>query len=88
MKSIRSAEELYEEMDKLDRDNSVTQFSIPGKGKYTMVYEDHEKTIQEEVDEDEELKKMIHESRREYKEGRYVTMSEFIKSTYEEDFFK
>lgn len=42
----------------------------------------------EELDEDDELKKMIHESRRDYKEGRYVTMSEFIKSTYEEDFFK
>lgn len=53
-----------------------------------MVYEEREKTIQEEVDEDEELGKMIHESRKEYKEGRYVTMSEIIESNYEEDFFK
>ncbi|MBP1968517.1 hypothetical protein J2Z83_000609 [Virgibacillus natechei] len=87
MKNINSAEELYEELEKLGKDNSLTRFSIPGKGRFTLVYEENEKTIQEEVDEDEELKQMIHESRKDYKEGRYVTISEFIKSTYEKDFF-
>lgn len=88
MKHVYSAEELYAELDKLNKDNSVARFSIPGKGKFTLVYEEQEKTIQEEVDSDDELKKMIHESRKEYKEGRYITMSEFIKSTSDEDFLK
>lgn len=45
-------------MDKLGKDNSITRFSIPGKGRFTLVYEENEKTIQEEVEEDEELKQM------------------------------
>ena len=85
MKSIHSAEELYNEMAKLDNDNSITQFSIPvpGKGDFTLIYDDghQEKTIQEEVTEDEELKKMIHESRKDYKAGRYITIDEFIQSS-------
>lgn len=52
------------------------------------LYQEHEKTIQEEVEEDEELKQIIHESRKDYREGRYVTTSEFIESVYNKDFFK
>ncbi len=43
-----------------------------------MVYEENEKTIQEEVEEDTELKEMIQESRKEYKEGKYKTTGEII----------
>lgn len=88
MKNIHSPEELYEELDKLNKENTVTQFSVPGKGNFTLVYEKDEKTIQEEVEQDKELKKMIHESRKEYLEGRYKTTSEIIEIMYKKDSFK
>lgn len=86
MKNINSPEELYEELDKMSQKNAISKFYVPGKGNFTLVYEEKgEKTIQEEVDSDEELKEMIHESQREYKEGRYRTTSEIVESIYKED---
>ncbi|MFD1361117.1 hypothetical protein [Lentibacillus salinarum] len=51
-----------------------------------MVYEENEKTIQEEVEEDTELKEMIQESRKEYREGKYKTTREIIDKMYKKDF--
>ena len=81
MKNINSPEELYKEFDKMNEDNTVTKFCVPGRGNFTLVYEEkREKTIQKEVDSDVELQKMFHESRKEYKEGRYRTTSEIVDS--------
>ncbi len=88
MKNINTPKELYEEMEKLNKSNSVTKFSIPGKGKFTLVYEENEKTILEETEEDTELKEMINESRKEYKEGKYKSTNEILDSMYNEDFKK
>ncbi|RKQ34331.1 hypothetical protein [Oceanobacillus halophilus] len=88
MKNINSPEELYKELETLNKENKISRFSVPGKGRFTLVYEEREKTIKEEVDEDEELKRMIQESRREYKEGKYKSTSEIIKSMFNEDYLK
>lgn len=76
VKNINSADELFIELEKLNKDNSVLQFSVPGKGKFTLVMQESDfTTIQEDVDADDGFKKMIHESRNDYKEGRYKTTS-------------
>lgn len=88
MSQINTPEELFIELNKLTRDNSVKQFIVPRKGKFTLVYLEEAKTIGEEMEVDKELKEMIHESRKDYKEGRYKTTNEFIDSINEEVFFK
>ncbi|WP_269411158.1 hypothetical protein [Lentibacillus daqui] len=88
LKHINTPEELYEELDKLNKEHTVSQFYVPGKGTFTLACEEREKTIKEEMEEDEELREMINESRREYREGKYVTTEELIRSIDEKDFFK
>lgn len=87
MKNINSSVELYEELNKMNVDNAVSKFNVPGKGNFTLVYEEKkgEKTIQEEVESDAELKGMLHESQREYSEGRYRATREIVESIYNED---
>ncbi|SFD43929.1 hypothetical protein SAMN05216238_101343 [Lentibacillus persicus] len=88
MKHINSPEELYAELEKLNKSNSASTFSVPGKGKFTLVYEDNEKTIQQEVEEDPELREMILESRKNYKKGEYKTTDELIDSLYDRKYKK
>ncbi|GGB44770.1 hypothetical protein GCM10011409_22970 [Lentibacillus populi] len=85
MKNINTPEELYEELDKLSKEHSVSHFYVPGKGTFTLAYEEREKTVQEEMEEDDELREMINESRKEYREGKYRTTDEIIESLYKED---
>jgi len=47
-----------------------------------LVYEDNEKMIQEEADEDSKLREMILESKMDYKEGKFKTTDELIHSIY------
>lgn len=86
MKNIHSADELFSEINKLNKDNSISQFLIPGKGKYTLVYQEADNTIEEEIETDEELKNMIHESLAAYERGEYQTTTELLKSLSKEKF--
>ncbi|UJL46902.1 hypothetical protein KFZ58_02850 [Virgibacillus sp. NKC19-16] len=86
MKNINSPEELYEEMDKLDKRDSVTQFSVQGKGNFTLVYQGKDTTVEEEIESDEELKKMVHESLAAYERGDYQTTSGLLKSLSKKEF--
>jgi hypothetical protein len=81
------SEELMEHISNMDRDNSVLQFSIPGKGKFTLVLqEEAEQSIEADIERNPYLGKMIQESLNEYKKGNVLTTSELLKSLSSEDF--
>ena len=86
MKNLHSADELFSELNKMNKDNSVSQFLIPVKGKFTLVYQEVEKTIDEEIESDQELKNLIHESLAAYERGEYQTTSELLESLSKEKF--
>jgi hypothetical protein len=49
---IESSKELMEYISKTNRDHSVVQFSIQGKGKFTLVLQKvHEPSIEEDIEE-------------------------------------
>lgn len=87
VKYINTADELFYELDKLNKDNSVLQFTVLGKGKFTLVFQGfNSTTIQEDVNTGDESNKMIHESRKDYKDGRDKTISEMIESLFIEKY--
>lgn len=64
MKYIHKPEELFIELGTLNKEHSVTQFSVPGKGQFTLVFQGDMETTVEEFN--KEQAKMIHESRNDY----------------------
>jgi hypothetical protein len=84
---IESSEELMKYISNMDRDNSVLQFSIPGKGKFTLVLQaEAEQSIKADIENNPQLERMIQESQSEYKEGKGMTTSELLKSFSIKDF--
>lgn len=87
MEKVNSLKELMEYISNMNRENSVWQFFIPGKGKFTLVFqEEDEKSISAEVEANPELKEMIQESREQYKQGFGMSTSDFLKSFTPKDF--
>lgn len=87
MEKVCSSKELMDYISKMDRENSVCQFYIPGKGTFTLVLQEEEqRSIYADAEANPELKAMIEESRREYKQGRGVSTHELLKSLSAEDF--
>ncbi|MDG5788639.1 hypothetical protein QA612_14245 [Evansella sp. AB-P1] len=88
MGKIHSSEDLMKYIENMNSDNSVLQFSIPGKGKFTLVLqeEDDEKSIQLEAEENPELKRMLKESVEQYENGRGLSTSELLNSLSKKDF--
>lgn len=71
----------------MSRDNSVYQFHIPGKGKFTLVLQEEEqRSIQADVEANPELKFMIEQSKQEFKLGKTMSTSELLKSLSAKDF--
>lgn len=87
MKLIKSPEELMRSIADMDRDNSVFQFSIPGKGKFTLVLQEEDQdSIQEDVKNNPHLKQMMEESQKEYRAGKGMSTDDMLKSLSKEDF--
>lgn len=86
MDFIKSSEELMKHISDMDRNNSVLQFTIPGKGKFTLVFQEDEDSIETDIEKNPTLKQMIKESQREYKEGKGMTTSELLHSLSPRDF--
>lgn len=87
MGKIQSSEELMKHISNMNSDNSVFQFSIPGKGKFTLVLqEEDEKSIQFEAEENPELKRMLKESQEQYENKHGMTTSELLNSLSKKDF--
>lgn len=87
METLHSTKELIKYISNMNRDNSVCQFYIPGKGRFTLVLqEEDEATINEEAKMNPELKKMIRESREEYRQGLGMSTSDLLDSLSPKDF--
>jgi len=87
MGKIQSSEELMKYISNMSRDNSVFQFSIPGKGKFTLVLqEEDEQSIKVEAEKSPELKHMLKESMEQYESGSGMTKTELLKSLSKKDF--
>lgn len=71
----------------MDRENSVVQFTIPRKGRFTLVLqEEDEQSIKADIEKNPELERMIKESQEQYKKGLGMSTDELIKSLSAKDF--
>ncbi|WJY27337.1 hypothetical protein [Sporosarcina trichiuri] len=86
MSFIESSEELMNRIAAMDRDNSVLQFTIAGKGKFTLVMQEEDHSIQADVEKNPQLRRMIAEGKREYQHGKGLSTSDLVKSLSEQDF--
>ncbi|MBP1933226.1 hypothetical protein [Ammoniphilus resinae] len=87
MQKISSSTELMDAIVKMNKENSVCSFFIPGKGTFTVVLQEEDTSlIASDVKSDPELKQMISESRLAYTRGKFQTTAELIKSLSPEDF--
>jgi len=84
---VHSSEELMKYIDDMNSENSVVQFSIPGKGKFTLVLqEEDEQSIEADIKKHPRLERMIKESEEQYKKGLGISTSDLLKSLSEKDF--
>jgi hypothetical protein len=87
MEKVRSSKDLMEYIINMDRENSVGQFFIPGKGQYTIVLQEEDQgSIAADVKRNPELRQMIETSRKEYEQGLGMTTAELLKSLSPKDF--
>ena len=87
MEKAQFSEELMKYISNMDRENSVVQFSIPGKGRFTLVLqEEDEQSIRADIEANPELEIMIKESQEQYKKGFGMSTSELLKSISPKDF--
>ncbi|WP_235801540.1 hypothetical protein [Heyndrickxia acidiproducens] len=87
MDKVLFAEKLMKYIDSMDSENSVVQFYIPGKGRFTLVLEEEDhQTIKADVKKNPHLELMFKESEEQYKEGYSITTSDLLKSLSAKDF--
>jgi hypothetical protein len=87
MNKVLSSEELMKYINNMDSENSVVQFSIPGKGRFTLVLqEEDDQSIKADVEKHPQLEFMFKESEEQYKQGLGITTSDLLKSLSEKDF--
>lgn len=89
MGKVTSTEELMDYILNMDRDHSVCQFFIPGKGRFTLVLqEEDQQTISADATSNPRLELMMKESQEQYVQGLGLTTSELLKSLSPKDFEK
>jgi hypothetical protein len=86
MEKVYSSEELMNYISNMNRENSVVQFSIPGKGKFTLVLQEEEQSILADAEANPELQRMISESQEQYKKGLGMSTTDLLKSLSVKDF--
>lgn len=87
MDVIHTPHELMERIEKLDKEHSVCQVFIPGKGQVTIVFQANDvETVASEVQADSQLGELIHSSRKAYQRGEVMTTSELLTSLSSKDF--
>jgi hypothetical protein len=87
MNKVLSSEELMKYIDDMNRENSVMQFSIPGKGLFTLVLQEEDnQSIEADLKKNPQLEIMFKESEEQYKIGLGITTSDLLKSLSEKDF--
>lgn len=88
MEKAHFSAKLMKHISEMDCDNSVVQFSIPGKGRFTLILqEEAEPSILADVVANPKLELMIKESQEQYKKGFGMLTSELLKSVSAKHFF-
>ena len=89
MEKIQSGNELYEHIGKMNKNNSVTQIYIPGKGTFKIFLQEEDSlSILSEVKSDSGLREMIKDSRSAYTTGDRITTEQFLATISPTDFAK
>ncbi|MFD0696207.1 hypothetical protein ACFQZT_19210 [Paenibacillus sp. GCM10027628] len=89
MEEIRTTEDLMEQIANMNKENSVCQIFIPGKGRFAIVLqEEDQNSIAAEVRANPQLKQLMDESLKAYHEGKAISTSDFLKSLSPRDFRK
>lgn len=87
MEEILTTQDLMDQISSMNKDNSVCQIYIPGKGKFTIVLqEEDQSSIASEVRTNPSLKQLINESVEAYHKGEYTSTADLLKSLKPKDF--
>lgn len=87
MGKVLSSQELMNYIFNMDSENSVLQFSIPGKGKFTLVLQEEDvQSIKADVEVNPMLEHMFKKSEEQYREGLGITTSDLLRTLSEKDF--
>jgi len=89
MVTVSSPKDLLDQFESMSKENSVRQVFIPGKGKFTIRFEDQDQdqnSIAADVQANPNLERMMNEGLEAYKSGRSYTTDELLKSLSIKDF--
>ncbi|MFB4161937.1 hypothetical protein ACE1TF_18860 [Geomicrobium sp. JSM 1781026] len=89
MGNVQSVHELMRYISKMNRENSVCQFSIPGKGTFTLVLQeedDKEPSIQDDASANPALDQMMKESKKQYEKDLGHSTKGLLDSLSSEDY--
>ncbi len=86
MERITSSDELLKHIFEMNNENSIFQFLLPGKGKFTLVLQEDTESIKADVDSNKELDYMFKLSEEQYNSGMGLTTSEMLETLSEKDF--
>lgn len=87
MEKIFTSDDLLKHIIKMDSDNSIFQFLLPGKGKFTLVFQEEDvQSIQTDFESNKELGYMFKMGEEQYKKGLGLTTSELLETLSEKDF--
>jgi len=85
MEKAQFSEELMRYISNMNRENSVVQFSVPGKGRFTLTLEE-EQSIKTDIKANPKIEIMIRKSQEEYNKGLGVSSSGLLNSISPKDF--
>lgn len=89
MEEVRTTEDLLEQIASMNKENSVRQVFIPGKGKFIIVLQEEDQdSIAADVRANPKLQQMMNENLEAYNQGRSKTTADVLKSLSQKDFAK
>lgn len=87
MGKVLSSKELMNYISNMNKENSVIQFSIPGKGRFTLVLQEEDvQSIKADVEVNPTLEHMFKKAEEQYKNGFGITTTDFLGVLSEKDF--
>lgn len=83
MKEVRTTEDVMEQLSNMNKENSVCQIFIPGKGKFTIVLQEEDyRSAAPVIQLNSHLKQMVNDSMETEKEGRAMSASELTRNPF------
>jgi adenine-specific DNA methylase len=83
MKEVRTTEDLMEQLSNMNKENSVCQVFIPGKGKFMIILQEEDyRSTGPVIQSNPNLKQMVNDSMEAEKEGRAMSASELMRNPF------